>query len=105
MTLNDIKVSSVPDRGLKYLFLTAFSCMNLHTSYAVLRWVYKTDKNDVQGSHYILKRLRVEGGKKKLTEGEGDKKEVIICEYRPRFGKRSSAQKKHVLLPVQKYVA
>lgn len=45
------------------------------------------------------------GGKKKLTEGEGDKKEVIICEYRPRFGKQSSAQKKHVLLPIQKHVA
>lgn len=44
--------------------------------------------------------------KKKHTEGEGDKKEVIICEYRPRFGKQSSAQeKKHVLLPIQKHVA
>lgn len=43
--------------------------------------------------------------KKKHTEGEGDKKEVIICEYRPRFGKQNSAQKKHVLLPIQKHVA
>lgn len=100
-------MTSVPDRGLKYLFLTAFRCMNLHTSYAVLRWVYKADKNDAWGSHYILKRLRVEKKKKKKhTEGEGDKKEVIICEYRPRFGKQSSAQeKKHVLLPIQKHVA
>lgn len=34
------------------------------------------------------------GGKRKHTEGERDKKEVIICEYRPRFGKQNSAQKK-----------
>lgn len=31
---------------------------------------------------------------KKHTEGERDKKEVIICENRPRFDKQSSAQKK-----------
>lgn len=43
--------------------------------------------------------------KKKHAEGERDKKEVIICENRPRFGKQSLAQKKHVLLPIQKHVA
>lgn len=43
--------------------------------------------------------------KKKHTEGERDKKEVIICKNRPRSGKQSSAQKKYVLLPIQKHAA
>lgn len=47
--MNDIEVSSAPDRELKagFFFLTPVRCMNLHTSHDVLCWVYKADKNDV----------------------------------------------------------